>query len=303
MAAEQPELELSRAGKAGRGGRDDGDVRSSSPSTSPPPSSISASTSTSTSIPPTLTPNPTPTPTTDDETIHRCFICLNDKLDDASPSDWTTPCSCTLEGHQACLMDWIADLEAQGKGETEFACPLCKSRIQVVDGDENPGWWRRLELAPVVLSRRLGRVASRLSPVVLIAFLSSGTFIASAMYGFEAITLFAGPEAALRFLYKDPPTRRSFSWFSANREWRSPQGLQSLNLVNFCLLPYVAPLIMLNRLLLIPRRGTMPLFVTVSRLFFSLPLFILPLPLNLIIYPRCILQVRPVLALIRQTIP
>ena len=269
MAAEQPELEL----------RNRNDVRSLSASssfTSPPSSAISTSIPTP-AITPTLTPTPPPT---DDETIHRCFIYLNDKPDDTSStsstspsdwtSDWTTPCSCSLEGHQACLMDWIADLEAQGKEETEIACPMCKSKIQVVDGDENPGWWRRLELAPVILSRRLGRLASTLSPAVLIAFLGSGTFIASAMYGYEAITLFAGPKAAMRFLYKDKPQRRAFSWFSANREWRSPKGLETLNLGNFCLLPYIAPLIMLNRLLLIPRRGTIPLFVTVRVLYILL---------------------------------
>ncbi|KAH8676062.1 hypothetical protein BX600DRAFT_432594 [Xylariales sp. PMI_506] len=119
----------------------------------------------------------------------RCFICLVDEPEECLPADWVTPCTCTLEGHQSCLLTWVADLEMQGKA---VKCPLCKSSIVVVD---------RWDPA-IHLSDTLVRYLSGLSPWLLLSFGLSGVAMSSAFYGMHALEVFAGPESAVRFLFK-----------------------------------------------------------------------------------------------------
>ena len=45
-----------------------------------------------------------PTRTVDDR---RCWICFGDSSD--SQGQWIKPCQCSLEAHQSCLLDWIAE--------------------------------------------------------------------------------------------------------------------------------------------------------------------------------------------------
>lgn len=128
--------------------------------------------------------------TTEDNT-HRCFICLVDEPDGEIPEDWVTPCQCSLEGHQSCLLTWVADLEAQ---EKLVQCPLCKSKIEVVD---------RWDPA-VQLSDALVRQFSGLSPMVLLSFGVGGIFMSSALYGMQSLEVFAGPESAMRYIFVEP---------------------------------------------------------------------------------------------------
>lgn len=37
----------------------------------------------------------------------RCWICFGDSSD--SQGKWVKPCKCSLEAHQSCLLDWIAE--------------------------------------------------------------------------------------------------------------------------------------------------------------------------------------------------
>lgn len=37
----------------------------------------------------------------------RCWICFGDSSD--SQGQWVKPCKCSLEAHQTCLLDWIAE--------------------------------------------------------------------------------------------------------------------------------------------------------------------------------------------------
>jgi hypothetical protein len=123
----------------------------------------------------------------------RCFICLEDESDSAIISaDWVTPCSqCHLEGHQACLLTWVADLETQGK---DVKCPVCKTRIDVLDR-----WDPTVQFGDT-----LNRFLSALSPPLLLGFGLSGAGMSSAVYGMHALEIFAGPEAALRYLFRKP---------------------------------------------------------------------------------------------------
>ncbi|KAH8732446.1 hypothetical protein GQ44DRAFT_766586 [Phaeosphaeriaceae sp. PMI808] len=68
----------------------------------------------------------------------RCWICFNDETeDDETSSEWRSPCTCSLEAHESCLLDWIADMEAPSSGRragtraTKIQCPQCKSEIKI----------------------------------------------------------------------------------------------------------------------------------------------------------------------------
>lgn len=60
----------------------------------------------------------------------KCWICFSDETEDTpTTSRWRSPCPCALKAHEACLLDWIADLETPGKKPKPIECPQCKSKI------------------------------------------------------------------------------------------------------------------------------------------------------------------------------
>ncbi|RYP20328.1 hypothetical protein DL767_009474 [Monosporascus sp. MG133] len=187
----------------------------------------------------------------------RCFICLTDEPEASLPRDWATPCTCSLEGHQDCLLDWIDSLESDGK---ELRCPSCKAAIQIVD-----------KWSPAVrLSHSLYGLFSDLSPTVIISFLSAGTVIGCAVYGFEALEIFAGPEFAKEFLFKAKPSspfplalQRKLPFLSLDRGWLALKALSRLKLGPASVLPLVGPVLVLNRELF-PRIITIPVSITVA---------------------------------------
>ena len=62
----------------------------------------------------------------------KCWICFSDETEDTPTSSrWRSPCPCALRAHEACLLDWIADLESPGSQPKPIECPQCKSQIQV----------------------------------------------------------------------------------------------------------------------------------------------------------------------------
>ncbi|PWY92524.1 RING finger domain protein [Aspergillus heteromorphus CBS 117.55] len=80
--------------------------------------------------------SPIATPTFVDEP-RKCWICYTDETED-SPlnSEWRSPCPCALTAHEACLLDWLADLEnprsRRRNGHTaKMMCPQCKTEIIV----------------------------------------------------------------------------------------------------------------------------------------------------------------------------
>lgn len=64
----------------------------------------------------------------------KCWICFADETeDDPMSSEWVSPCPCALKAHQACLLDWIADLESPKRRKAKkIQCPQCKSNIEVM---------------------------------------------------------------------------------------------------------------------------------------------------------------------------
>lgn len=65
----------------------------------------------------------------------KCWICFADETEDSpTSSDWRSPCPCELKAHEACLLDWVADLEAPNKhrlGSPKIECPQCKATISI----------------------------------------------------------------------------------------------------------------------------------------------------------------------------
>ncbi|KIW23843.1 uncharacterized protein PV07_12012 [Cladophialophora immunda] len=66
----------------------------------------------------------------------KCWICMSDKSEDDpnNPPIWRSPCSCSLTAHEACLLDWVADLENpknKNKNSRHILCPQCKSEIRI----------------------------------------------------------------------------------------------------------------------------------------------------------------------------
>lgn len=65
----------------------------------------------------------------------KCWICYSDSTeDDPSTSPWRSPCPCALTAHEACLLDWIADVENpknKNHHNGKIECPQCKSEIKI----------------------------------------------------------------------------------------------------------------------------------------------------------------------------
>lgn len=65
----------------------------------------------------------------------KCWICYMDETEDTPfNAEWRSPCACALTAHEACLLDWLADLEnprARKRNGAKMECPQCKSEIVV----------------------------------------------------------------------------------------------------------------------------------------------------------------------------
>ncbi|KAI3332444.1 hypothetical protein HD806DRAFT_519178 [Xylariaceae sp. AK1471] len=159
----------------------------------------------------------------------RCFVCLVDEPEATLPADWSTPCNCSLEGHQECLLAWVTDLEAQAK---DVKCPVCKSPILLTE---------RYDLA-IQLSNFINNKSTIWSPRILLGFIASGALVSSSVYGAKAISWFAGPEATMAFLTK-PEDAPFFQLIRRPRHDQPP-----INLIHLSILPLIAPALIINRM-------------------------------------------------------
>lgn len=153
------------------------------------------------------TSNPAPAPAPASSVPGRCFVCLTDE----EPSDdWVKPCPCTVEGHQACVLEFINELDRERK---PYQCPVCKTKLNV----QQPLG------ALVPIHDTIYKTFARLSPALLGLGSLGGTLVGLSAYGVLAFRAFAGPEAAKRFLKQE-------GW-----DW------------HFLLLPTVAPVMVLSQ--------------------------------------------------------
>ncbi|KAJ0424127.1 hypothetical protein BJY00DRAFT_277110 [Aspergillus carlsbadensis] len=71
------------------------------------------------------------------EEPRKCWICYTDETEDTPlNSEWRSPCPCALTAHEACLLDWLADLEnprarKRNGHNAKMVCPQCKTEIIV----------------------------------------------------------------------------------------------------------------------------------------------------------------------------
>ncbi|KAL2854389.1 hypothetical protein BJY01DRAFT_205526 [Aspergillus pseudoustus] len=71
------------------------------------------------------------------EEPRKCWICYTDETEDTPlNSEWRSPCPCALTAHEACLLDWLADLEnprarKRNGRNAKMVCPQCKTEIIV----------------------------------------------------------------------------------------------------------------------------------------------------------------------------
>ncbi|OHE92270.1 hypothetical protein CORC01_12439 [Colletotrichum orchidophilum] len=159
-----------------------------------------------------------PSPAGPQDGERRCFICLMDENEvGASESAWVDPCPCTLEGHQDCMIQWVTELEREGK---EIRCPVCKVTINI-DEPYDPA---------LALSNQIYKSFSRVSPGLILGGIGAGTWVSLAMYGNIAVRVFAGPEATYRFFFND----------------RNPRGVPMVNWIHVAILPAIAPALVLG---------------------------------------------------------
>ncbi|KAK0742143.1 hypothetical protein B0T21DRAFT_360692 [Apiosordaria backusii] len=123
---------------------------------------------------------------------HVCFICLQNE-NDTPNATWVHPCPCTLEAHQDCMLQWVAEMEVSNrKSKNGLQCPACKAPIIVEEPYD----------AIVALRNRFNRKFSRISPGLLVLIVSECSVVGAASYGFAAVTIFAGRRAAMSMVDK-----------------------------------------------------------------------------------------------------
>ncbi|CAG8954562.1 hypothetical protein HYFRA_00004479 [Hymenoscyphus fraxineus] len=65
----------------------------------------------------------------------KCWICQMDETEDEPGTVWKKACPCSLDAHDECLLEWIADEERPKTGEIasphKILCPVCKAEIKI----------------------------------------------------------------------------------------------------------------------------------------------------------------------------
>ncbi|KAJ5577216.1 Zinc finger RING-CH-type [Penicillium sp. DV-2018c] len=72
----------------------------------------------------------------EEEEPRKCWICYTDETEDSPLNlEWRSPCPCALTAHEACLLDWLADMEnprtRKPGSRAVMQCPQCKTEIVV----------------------------------------------------------------------------------------------------------------------------------------------------------------------------
>ena len=124
----------------------------------------------------------------------KCWICYMDETEDTPlNSEWRSPCPCALTAHEACLLDWLADLEnprSRKRNTAKMVCPQCKSEIVVT----RP----RSYIVDVV--RLVERVAGRLILPGMVFTLAGTVWAGCCAHGVYSMYFVFGPEEARNIL-------------------------------------------------------------------------------------------------------
>ncbi|KAI5283285.1 hypothetical protein KEM54_002260 [Ascosphaera aggregata] len=131
----------------------------------------------------------------EDDEPRRCWICYSDETEDPVPKpEWRSPCPCRLTAHEACLLDWLADIENSSSRRRlrrgKLQCPQCKSEIVV----------RRPRNLVVELVRKADVLAGKMIAPGLALSLVSMVWAGCCMHGLYSFRAVFGSEVAHRML-------------------------------------------------------------------------------------------------------
>ena len=127
----------------------------------------------------------------------QCWICLADETEDTPVSSaWRSPCPCAFKAHEACLLDWVADLEGsnrkRGDGQkSTIRCPHCTHEIVIA---RPPRAW-------VVSSVKAAEAAAErfVYPMILVGF-AGGLLSGCWLHGYSTLYFLFGGEEAERII-------------------------------------------------------------------------------------------------------
>ncbi|KAH8423860.1 RING finger domain protein [Aspergillus melleus] len=126
----------------------------------------------------------------------KCWICYTDETEDSPINpEWRSPCPCTLTAHEACLLDWLADLEnpqsrKRNGRNAKMMCPQCKSEIVV----------SRPRSYIVDIVRLLERFAGRLVVPGMVFTLAGTVWAGCCAHGVYSMYFVFGTEEARQIL-------------------------------------------------------------------------------------------------------
>ncbi|CAK7275281.1 hypothetical protein SEPCBS57363_006601 [Sporothrix epigloea] len=124
-----------------------------------------------------------------------CFICLQ-TASETPNLVWVTPCPCSLDSHETCMLRWIAESEANqrataGAERKRTRCPACNARIRTIEPNDRI----------VTLGDRITRLQRRAAPPMLATMIASMGIAASASYGYQALLMVAGEPMTSQWLF------------------------------------------------------------------------------------------------------
>ncbi|KAI9344123.1 hypothetical protein BD770DRAFT_329092 [Pilaira anomala] len=117
----------------------------------------------------------------------RCWICFGDNSD--SQGKWVKPCKCTLEVHQSCLLDWIAENQ-KASPTKKVRCPQCALPYYLAQNDN-------LTLALLTVVDSLARTTA---PYITVLGLGCSLLITCTTYGAFSVIALLGPRDGERLI-------------------------------------------------------------------------------------------------------
>ncbi|EEP82499.1 conserved hypothetical protein [Uncinocarpus reesii 1704] len=132
----------------------------------------------------------------DENEPKKCWICYSDETEDTPlNSEWRSPCPCALSAHEACLLDWLADLEnpksrRYSGRSAKMHCPQCKSEIVIA----------RPRSLIVEMLRRAERLAGRLVLPGVLFTLAGTVWAGCCAHGVYSMYLIFGTQETKRIL-------------------------------------------------------------------------------------------------------
>ena len=137
----------------------------------------------------------------------KCWICFADETEDSPTSSaWRSPCPCALTAHEACLLDWVADLEAPNRRKQtsggKIQCPQCKADIRIAR-----------PMSPVISSvAAMRRVINRIVWPAAIGTVGSAFWFGCAVHGISTMYVVFGPLTANRLLRMNGSGPTGWRW-------------------------------------------------------------------------------------------